>query len=536
MARLLTRRLAGIAAAVASSAILLTVNGRAQTTQTLENDGRADIPMGTTEGKKYGRLLIRNATIISGRGAPGRGQATPPEGPVDIVIENGRIVQIVSADPISLGRRSRPQGDAIIDAAGMYVLPGFFDLHDRVQHEIAGERSMDYVYRLQLAHGITTIRDPNTSAGLPVATEQRRLSKENRIVAPRIFLCSRPSAWGATPEEAREVVRRAAQEGADCMKIAASPRGGTYPDMIEAIVAESEALGMPGGTMIDMKITETDAVVASNAGVRTIEHWYGIPDAALPGTQALPVDYNYADELMRFRWAGRLWAEADRYPDRLSKVIDLMISKGVLWTTTLVVYEAHRDLVRAATLPWHAKYSHPGYFDDKWFPQEGVHAAHFHNWTTADEVAWKKNYQIWMKWIYEFWSRGGKIVSGSDAQSMYELHGFALIRELELLQEAGIPPLDVIRIATTNSAAAVGMEKELCGIRVGCVADVIVVDGNPLENFKVLYGGGYGYYATAEERTGGVRWTLKEGVVFDAPALLKEAEWYVRQAREGRSR
>src|SRR5687768_11773024 len=63
--------------------------------------GTAPIPMGTTKGEKYNRLVLRNATIISGRGTPGTNRAMPPEGPVDIVIEGNRIVDVVLADPVN---------------------------------------------------------------------------------------------------------------------------------------------------------------------------------------------------------------------------------------------------------------------------------------------------------------------------------------------------------------------------------------------------------------------------------------------------
>ncbi|MDA0312196.1 MAG: amidohydrolase family protein [Gemmatimonadetes bacterium] len=102
------------------------------------------------------------------------------------------------------------------------------------------------------------------------------------------------------------------------------------------------------------------------------------------------------------------------------------------------------------------------------------------------------------------------------------------------MQEAGIHPIDVIRVATTNAYQALGMD-EHCGVRVGCVADLAVVNGNPIDNLKVMYGLGYGFYgiAPADEQWqwGGVTWTIKEGVVYDAQALLREALWYVQQEK-----
>jgi hypothetical protein len=75
-----------------------------------------------------------------------------------------------------------------------------------------------------------------------------------------------------------------------------------------------------------------------------------------------------------------------------------------------------------------------------------------------------------------------------------------------------------------------------CGIRVGCIADLAVVNGNPIDNFKVMYGRGYGLYGILppEERWkhGGVAWTIKDGILFDAQGLLREAEGYVQQEKE----
>lgn len=103
------------------------------------------------------------------------------------------------------------------------------------------------------------------------------------------------------------------------------------------------------------------------------------------------------------------------------------------------------------------------------------------------------------------------------------------------MQEAGLHPIDIVKIATVNATETLGL-KDLAGIRIGQIADMIVVDGNPLDNFKVLYGIGYDRFSPDGKKThgGGVRWTIKGGVVFDAPALLREAQWYVREAAAGR--
>jgi hypothetical protein len=501
--------------------------------------GDGPIAMGTTKGERFNRLVIRNAIVISGRGTPGTNRAMPPEGPVDIVIEGNTIVNMIPVDPVNAAGYGsgfqRATGDRVIDATGKYVFPGLVEMHAHLPRDGGemGARASDYAYRLYLGHAITAVRDAGSGAGMPQLVEQRRAGDANQIVAPRLSLCLRwPQPlrrWdeGNTPEKARAMVRQFQSLGADCVKISKSP--GHYPDVMRAAVDEGRKLGM--FVMVDLKVSESDAVIASNAGVRSIEHWYGVPDAALYGTQSFPADYNYWDELDRFRYAGLLWAEADQHPERLSAVLDTLIRNGTNWNPTMSVYEDNRDLTRSLTAPYRETLVHP---NELAAPDSSVHGAYHREWKTSDEINWKRNFIIWEKWVREFHHRGGLLTAGSDNGSF---GGLAYIRELELLQEAGLHPLDVFKVATTNAYHALGWDqtKRLCGIRVGCAADLAIVNGNPIDNLKVMYGRGYGFYGTMPRDQiaghGGVRWTIKDGVVFDAQALLREAEWYVQQER-----
>jgi imidazolonepropionase-like amidohydrolase len=502
------------------------------------NNGPGPLPLGTIAGESYRRLVIRNATVISGRGTPGSNRAMPPEGPVDIVIEGNTIVDVVLMDPVNAAGYGpgfrRPTGDKIIDAAGKYVIPGLVEMHAHLPPPRSdfGPRGLDLAYRLYLGHGVTTVRDAGSGAGLTVLTDHRRRAEANQLVAPRLVLCQRwplpLRRWdvGNTPDKARAMVREFKALGADCVKVSKSP--GHYPDVLRAIAEEAAKLGM--FTMTDLKVSETDAAVASDAGVRSIEHWYGIPDAALTGSQNFPTDYNYWDELDRFRYAGLLWSEADKQPERLSAVIDKMIANGTNWDPTMVVYEDNRDVWRNVGLPVKATLMHPS--EVAAGPDTTVHGAFKREWKTSDEINWKRNFQIWMKWVRTFHERGGLLTAGSDEGG---IGGVALVRELELLQESGIHPLDVIKVATTNAYRALGLEQH-CGIRVGCRADLAVINGNPIDNFKVMYGRGYGVAGLVprEEqwKHGGVAWTIKDGILFDAQGLLREAEWYVERERE----
>ncbi|MEO6446346.1 MAG: amidohydrolase family protein [Gemmatimonadaceae bacterium] len=532
------RRGAAVVLSLAGVAIGVEAQGTAGENVLVSNNGPGTLPLGTTKGVRGKRIVIRNATVVSGRGVPGSNRAMPPESPIDIVIEGNTIVDMVLMDAVNVAgggaNFKRPTGDVIIDAKGKYVIPGLVEMHAHLPAPRGeyGERGLDYAYRLYLGHGVTIVRDAGSGAGLDVLTAQRASSASHALLAPRLVLCQRwplpLRRWdvGNTPEKAREMVREFKRLGADCIKISKSP--GHYPDVMAAAVDEGKKLGL--FTMVDLKVSESDALVASEAGVRSIEHWYGIPDAALRGSQNFPSDYNYWDELDRFRYAGFLWAEADREPERLSKVLDTMIRNGTNWDPTMSVYEDNRDVWRNLTMPVRETLVHPSEVSSG--PDSTVHGAFKREWKTSDEIAWKRNFAIWMKWVREFHQRGGQLTAGSDEGG---IGGIALVRELELMQEAGIHPLDVIKVATTNAYKVLGLDA-MCGIRVGCTADLAIVNGNPIDNFKVMYGRGYGVYGLVprEEqwKRGGVAWTIKDGEVFDAQALLREAEWYVARERE----
>jgi imidazolonepropionase-like amidohydrolase len=146
-------------------------------------------------------------------------------------------------------------------------------------------------------------------------------------------------------------------------------------------------------------------------------------------------------------------------------------------------------------------------------------------------VNWSENFKIWMAYVKKFWQMGGIITVGADSGTSYSQYGVSVIRELELLQEAGLHPIDIVQIATRNPWKVMKRPDQE-GLRAGHVADLIVVDGNPLDNFKVLYGMGIEVWENAKpQKRGGVRWTIRNGAVFDAPGLLRDVESYVRQEK-----
>ena len=124
--------------------------------------------------------------------------------------------------------------------------------------------------------------------------------------------------------------------------------------------------------------------------------------------------------------------------------------------------------------------------------------------------------------------------AGSDSGFIFQLYGFAYIRELELLREAGFHPLEVIRAATLNGAEALGMDNEIGSIEIGKKADFVLIEENPLENLKVLYGTGAIKLDKDNNviRVGGVKYTIRDGIVYNSKLLLEDIKKRVRDRKD----
>jgi imidazolonepropionase-like amidohydrolase len=453
-------------------------------------------------GKRHAKLVIRNAMLIDGSG-------TPMAGPKDILIENDTIRDVVTYSP----RRPIEQGTVVIDAKGRYVLPGLINAHGHVQEERGGiPQELQYELNLWLACGITTVRD--VSSPTQRTLEIKAKSAKGEIAAPRLFVYPAYNTPNIkTAEDARARVRELKAIGADGMKLF-----GIQHDLMAAMCAEAKAQGLR--IAHHTGVEETNAWDDIKCGTTSIEHWYGIPDAALEaGVQNFPATYNYNNEADRFRYAGRLWREANQ--EKLMKVFDGMIAAGVAWDPTLSIYEASRDLMRHQNQPWFKDHLHPTLA--KFFePNLDNHGSYFVDWTSTDEVFWKENYRIWMAAVKEFGRRGGLIGVGEDTGFIYSLYGFGLIRELELQQEAGFHPITVLKHATFNNAKILGQENRLGKVRAGYAADLIIVNGNPLEDLKVFY---------PTHSKGGIEWTIKDGIPYYVPTLMTEVKDIVSKAR-----
>jgi len=150
-------------------------------------------------------------------------------------------------------------------------------------------------------------------------------------------------------------------------------------------------------------------------------------------------------------------------------------------------------------------------------------------------VEWRETFLLWMQFLQDYKNRGGRVCAGSDSGFMYQLYGFGFVRELELLQEAGFSPLEVLRAATAYGAELLGIEDETGTVEVGKRADLLIHDANPLDDFKLLYGTGA---MRLNDDTRAVEWqnslvlTIKDGVLFDPDQLLSDVRAMVEQSAD----
>ena len=494
--------------------------------------GNIELKPNPTETKRFGdlaagpynTLAIRNVMVLPGHGGPG-------QGPMDIVIRGNVIESIRGHNPDSI-----IEADRVIEGGeNIYVMPGLINLH---LHLRGDELPLDYIFYLQLATGVTSIGPAEEGRVRDIMDEVRN----NEILAPRLYPLY---GWGSKTDyseeelqdfsKAPEIAREMIENGVRQVYI----NGLTWnPEYFGAVAQAIEAAG--GKTAVHIQPSNTSVVNALDAarlGVSMIVHHYGYAESALDRTvQDYPANYSYQDENIRFREAARVWHEVGTNPEAryrlLNTLVDSLVYYGVVMQPNRATYEANRDIVRAQGLPWHEKYTHQALW--QWhLPNPDNHASFQYDWTSMDEFYWTYMYDLWAKMIYEFNKRGGTVVFGTDDNYQWSTGGFGNIRELQLVLESGMHPLEVLRTANLNSAQFL-MEPNLGMVHEGYVADLIVVDGNPANDFKTLYP--FGTIKMNREtkemyRTSGILHTIKDGIVIENDRVMEEVARIVAESK-----
>jgi hypothetical protein len=508
-------------------ALLLPASSQAQLARVQPDPSPGETKLfGALAEGPYERLVLRNVMVIPGHGGPA-------VGPYDILITGNVIAEMARHD------RSNPdrmQGDRVIEGEGLFVMPGMINLHLHLREEAL---PLDYIFYMQLATGVTSIGPAEEGRVQPILEQV----ENNDILSPRLFPIY---GWGSRTEYSDEELmdpEMAPQIARDM--IAAGVRQ-VYlnnlcwnPEMFGAAArAISAAGGVTGVHIQPASTSQVNAMSAAQLGVSMIVHHYGYAESALNRrVQDYPSDYNYWDENIRFREAGQVWIEAGENPETrkrlLVDLVDTLVAYGVTMQPNRATYEANRDIMRAHGLPWHEKYTHQALWE--WhLPSDVNHASFQYDWTSMDEYRWHYLYDLWGDLIFEFNKKGGRVAYGTDDNYQWSTGGFGNIRELQLVLESGMHPLEVLQSATYNSAEFL-MEPQLGLVQEGYIADLLVVDGSPAHDFKYLYP--FGAIRMNEQRemyrTQGILHTIKDGIVTDNAAIMREVARIVAESKRG---
>lgn len=434
------------------------------------------VAVGATASGAQRVIAIRDATVIDGTSAPARSHQT-------VVVKGDRIWRIDSTTiPLPVGTR-------VIDGRGLYVVPGFIDMH---AHYAIGPVSFDTsrqppvitmapdhaasVETLQtlVAFGITTVRNPG--GGTTESLALRDSVRLGFLRGPRIFTAGEPIDATTSPglvatvhneREIRSEVDRQAALGVDYIKLYAS----LGPDLIRAGIDEAHRRGVRAIA----HLFGTSWTDAANAGIDGIVH-------ITPGTPLLlPADRRQAF-LKRFRGTQFMleWFDyVDVGSPEIREMTEALVRHDVFIDPTLVTFEAvawgdsacvrqSPDLALAPpslVAAWKK-------FDLTlgWKPEDYVEA----------RKAWP-NVLAFTKYLFD---AGVQLTAGTDVGNPWTVPGASLHREMELLVSAGIPALDVLRIATRNGARSLGIESEVGTVAPGKVADLVVLTADPVADIR----------------------------------------------------
>jgi imidazolonepropionase-like amidohydrolase len=432
-----------------------------------------------------GALVIRHGTLVDVRA----GKEVPNS---VIVIRGERIEQVAPEGKVEI-----PQSAQIVDARGGWIVPGLIDSHAH-----AGDYAGDPL-KLYLANGVTTIRNPGGNVTALRLTREKLES--GKMLGPRLYfsgniLDGNPpvSAGGSllvdTPERARSAVNFLADQGVDFVKVYNNVK---EPEL-SAVIEAANSRGLPVAGHIPRTLTMTRAI---EMGMTRLEHIRITGKEMLSAEEAEKID-----PLPVAKREAMLWQRFDLDSQKFRDLVNRLAVSRVFLDPTLVVDE----YFNASSAEAEKKDPNNKYLSAEFL--EGASQA-FQNplfqippelKTAAVEAVRKEQ-----RFVGMCNEAGVRIIAGTDGPGVGRLlPGFGLQRELELLVEAGLSPLQALRAATSTAAEALGKEDRLGTLESGKLADLVVLDADPL---------------AAIQNVKNVRTVVQGGKVYEPSALLEQA-------------
>jgi imidazolonepropionase-like amidohydrolase len=382
-----------------------------------------------------GVIILEGATVIDGTGDIPKSNTT--------IIINGSKIAYLSSDGANSYNLNSSATKNVLNLTGKYIIPGLFDMHAHVAGVLKdsyNQSESEYALRMLLTHGITTIRNPGGPTEQSVALRDN--VSEGKIVGPQIFtagqLLNTPQIpvpfvekRVQTEQDVRQEVRTQVVAGVDYIKLYV----GLTPDLVKAAIDEAHFYGKK----VIGHLYMTSWIDAANLGIDALTH--GVPVS--------PFLLSEADQ-QKFLESGDhpfnhlLWLDlVDLNGPEISNMISALVNNDIPVDPTLDIYEI--------------------------ITKESQH-----------QYLWPKVLQL-TKMLYD---NGVTILSGTDIPNFDLVPGASLHHELEILVEAGIPPLEVIKIATRNGAQALGIEEDVGTIEPRKQADMLILSDSPVDDIS----------------------------------------------------
>lgn len=381
-------------------------------------------------------------------------------------------VVIIEGDKIkAVGSRARvkvPRGAEVIDARGKFLIPGLIDTHTHSSYD--GKDS--WLSSRFLATGITTVLD---TGSLPPVYDLKRRIAIGELQGPRMLVCGpmitgEPVAFPMsetvkTPDEARRAVDARVAAGADFVKTHAQ----LAPDDLRAAIDEAHKKGL----RTISHTGKTNALEAVLAGTNILTHLVGVADVAVPDPEKIRSAHTTAF-LAGWIASSLAWPQADQA--KLDGLIHEMVSRHVFYSPTLSIHhtialardpDAFRDRAVAS--------GPPDLVLKDW---EGLAKQPF------DTAPFKKAWINMQQFVKRFYDGGGVLIVGTDTAAVYQAPGLSAHEEMRLMAELGIPVIDALRAGTINAARALGIDRETGSIEAGKLADIVIIDGDPLADIN----------------------------------------------------
>ena len=405
-------------------------------------------------------LVVDGATLIDGTGRP-------PVADAVVVMEAGRIK---AAGP--RGSVTVPPGAKVVNGRGKTLLPGLIDAHIHF---------LDFMPQIFLRFGVTTVVDTANPTEWILA--QRDALKDGKIKGPRMFatglVIDGPLPPGGEPdaaelsgykirvktsEEARVATRKVIRQGVDAVKV----HEALSTELLQAVVEEAHRAGL------EVVGHASDVRAATGAGMKFIEHTFPITDATVPaGTRRAPVP------------------EADMDVNAFGPLIDVLINNGVYFNPTLT----RTSITMMAKNPQWTEEAYQYLSDPKWkFIPEGrlnfwLREAKKPERAVGTDLAARRKEGIrrLQEFVRRYAEAGGKLITGPDTGSSSgpsNIPGLSMHIEMEALVDAGVTPMQAIMSSTKWPAELVRHDKELGTVEPGKLADMILIDGDPLADIR----------------------------------------------------